>query len=70
MILLESTAVHIPLFDQCCFFNVSASCLWVEVFFFNLTGQTSLSLTLTPFFILASAHTVSYFFFGGGVDLF
>lgn len=64
MILLESTAVHIPLLDQCCFFNVSASCLWVEGFF-NLTGQTSLSLTLTPFFILASSHTVSYGVFLG-----
>lgn len=47
MMLLESTAVHIPLLDQCCFFNVSASCLWVG-FFLNLTGQTFLSLTPPP----------------------
>lgn len=55
--LFKSTAVHIPLLGQCCFFNVSASCLWVfRVFFWgggvllklNLTDHTLLSLPPPP----------------------
>lgn len=53
MMLFKSTAVHIPLLGQCCFFNVSASCLWVFRGFWggfgvllklNLTDHTLLSL--------------------------
>lgn len=63
MMLFKSTAVHIPLLGQCCFFNVSASCLWVfRVFFWgggvllklNLTDHTLLSLPPPPSFSLAS----------------
>lgn len=56
VMLFKSTAVHIPLLGQCCFFNVSASCLWG--FLLNLTDQTLLFLP-SPFFSLASPHTVS-----------
>lgn len=62
MILLESTAVHIPLLDQCCFFNVSVSCLCVGAFF-NLTGQTSLTLTLVIYPSLLS-YSLLHFFWG------
>lgn len=37
--LLQSTRVHIPLLDQCCLFNRSASCLWLLSFLLNITGQ-------------------------------
>lgn len=47
VMLFKSTAVHIPLLGQCCFFNVSASCLWVFESFIKFNwSSSSLSLIL------------------------
>lgn len=59
VMLFKSTAVHIPLLGQCCFFNVSASCLWVFQSFIKFDWSSSF-LPSPSSFGRASLHRACY----------